>query len=188
MQLTLTPDILDTFAQQLAKNPQLARTLAQQLLATTDKLAMANYLLADGVALKLLAERLKSKPKKTLPEIAGLAVASDDAPTGKPKTRGRRRGSGARAPRGRQARPAAKATAPGRPRRRARLTPRQAAGLKQRVVAFLKANPGSTRKQIEAEVKFPSAAVYTRLMKELKAERLVVQKGQRGKATYRAKG
>jgi len=54
------------------------------------------------------------------------------------------------------------------------------------VVDFLQTNPGSTRKQIERAVNVPSVAVYNRVMRELKAEGAVVQKGKRGRAAYRA--
>jgi predicted HTH transcriptional regulator len=93
----------------------------------------------------------------------------------------------AQKPRGRRGR--SKAATKRKPKaRRQRLSPDQTANLKRRVVTFLKANPGSTRKQIEKAVSFPSASAYTRVMKELKEEGMVVQKGKRGKAVYRVKG
>jgi len=166
----LTAEILNTLADQIADNPRLVQKLAEHFLATTNKVAMANYLLADGVALKLLTERLRAKPKRTLMEVAGLP-AGEEGPVEKP--------------RGRRGRP--KVTKKTKPKARVRLSARQSAGLKRRLVTFLKANPGSTRKQIEAAVSFPSASVYARVINELKAEGVVVQKGERGKAVYGVK-
>jgi len=177
MQLALTPEILKTLADQLADNPRLANTLAQHLLAVTNKLAMANYLLADGVAYKLLTERLRAKPKKTLMEVAGL---TEGARAPEPRA-ARRRGRP-------KAKAAIKRPPKAKPKARQRLSARQSAGLKRRVVTFLKANPGATRAQIEEAVSFPSPSVYTRVIKELKAERLVVQKGERAKAIYALRG
>jgi hypothetical protein len=162
MHLTLTPDVLNTFADQLADNPKIAQTLAQHFLANSDKLAMANYLLADGVAFELLTQRLQEKPKRTLAEVATL---------GQVPVKGRRS-------RPKKVRPKA---------RRQRLATEQSNELKQQVVVFLKANPGSTRKQIGEAVSFPSAAVYNRIIGELKAGGVVVQKGKRGKAVYGVK-
>jgi len=172
MHLTLTPDLLNSLADQLAKDPRLAATLAEHFLANSDKLGMANYLLGGGVARRLLTERLRAKPKKTVEEVAALAAEGTTA--------GGRRG------RPKAAEP--KAAKPTAAKSRVRLSAKQTGQLKRKVVEFLKANPGSTRKQIEKSVKVPSVAVYNRVMRELKAEGTVVQKGERGKAVYGVKG
>jgi hypothetical protein len=62
------------------------------------------------------------------------------------------------------------------------------AELKRAVQAFLADHPGSSRRQIAGAVDLPTAAVYNRVMRELRAEGKVVKSGERGQAVYSPAG
>ncbi len=69
MQLTLTPEAMQAISGQLKDNVGLAKPIAHQLLETVDKMVMANFLLADGIAFELLVNKLMEYPEETLKAI-----------------------------------------------------------------------------------------------------------------------
>jgi hypothetical protein len=177
MDLNLSDEVANHVLALASKDPELARSFALAFLDAVDKIAMAHYLLADGVALNLLTERLQAQPARALRVLEGLAARAV-AP-------GRRRGpvagrAGRKPAARKQAVPASKK---GR-RKRQRLTDEQAQQLKSQVRAFLGKHGGSTRKAITSAVRFTTAFHYDRIMGELKAAKAVVQRGEKSKTVY----
>lgn len=168
MNVVLDKKVAEVVAGVVKKNKKAARSLAAQYLAAVDKAAMANFLLGNGVAVQLLAERLMRAPKQVMHKLDGLAKAQSvwETPPGAVHV--------ARA---------TKSTGKGK---RHRASAQETASAKAKIVAFVKKHPGATRKAIQGAVQL-GTAFYNRVMRELKDERQLKQKGLRSKSTYYAK-
>lgn len=168
--IKMDKEVARVVATVVAKDKKAARSLAAQYLASTDKVAMANFLLAGGVAEELLTARLMKSPAKVMRKLDGLtgpSLSPDsvwESPPGRVTV--------------------ARSTKSSTKRHRA--TAEESTAAKDTIVAFVKKHPGSTRKAIQGAVQF-SMAFYNRIMRELKTERRLKQKGQRSKATYYVK-
>lgn len=149
MQLTLTSAISEQI-----------KAIASHLLESTDKMVMANFLLADGTALDLLINKLMHNPDETL---KALSNGASEAPK---KKRGR-----------------------GRPKKgsRPRLSEDEFGKLASKTFAFIKKNPESMRKDIESKVSFPSYAIYKKVIDSLKEQKLIKQKGEKALTSYSAR-
>jgi len=158
MQITLTGDMVGRVLALAKKDRKLAQAVAEHLLTTVDRGAMANFLLGEGVAVALLTERLTKDPEGVM---KGLQLP---APRRDPAQRRSRR-----------------------PKRR-QLSAAQADKIKAEVRAFLRQHPGASHKEITTAVAFSSEGHYDRVMKELKKAGEVVQKGQKRMTRYSLKG
>ncbi|MFH1148918.1 MAG: hypothetical protein V1748_00430 [Actinomycetota bacterium] len=103
--------------------------------------------------LELLVARLQEDLAGTMAKVSAMPDRKGPAPRGRRKAKTRN---------------GAKVTSKSRGRKRTRVGAKKIDKLKEQVRAFLKANPGSGRKEICTGVKLPSASIYLRLMKELK--------------------
>lgn len=165
MELTISGEFAQKLIGLLKKDKALAQSMAADWVERVDPPAMAAYLLTPEVAVQLLASRLVSEPGRTLEELSALAAA-----------RGSRRKRGqAAARKGKQ-----EVAAP----QRRRLTARQIAGLKKRIVAFLGGVQAASRKQIIEAARVPTPALYNRVMGELREEGLVASEGIKARAVY----
>lgn len=160
---------------------KLLRALAAEWIARIDPAVLHPYLLGGGVALDLLADRLKKEPDRTLAELARLEAGKNVA-TPVPRS----------APAPKRSKPAktkakAKAKAPlkrGRKGKRVRLSTAQLEQLKAAVVAFLGGHPWATRKQICEAANVPTPSLYNRVVTELRGEKKLVSKGEKAKRVY----
>ena len=156
-----------------SKDSQLTVALAQEWASRVDRQALTAYLLDAETAVRLLAERLKQDPEKTLDELQRLEARQG-------KRRAASRGT------------AEPATASARRRRgrpiRMRLSASQLEETKQLVRAFLGRNPWANRKQISEAARGPTPALYARIMGELKDAGEIIGKGEKAKAVYALKG
>jgi hypothetical protein len=165
MDLTLSGDIAKHIITMTKKDNKLAEAMAREYLKTIPEPAIADYLLTQDVVLSLIADRLHKNPELTLRQLQDLAV-----------------GKAARAPRGRG--PIRRAVKKAAGRKRVRLSGDQVEGLKSKVRSFLGGHPWSNRKQLFAAVRFPSLAVYNRILGELRESRVVQSKGEKSKTVY----
>jgi hypothetical protein len=192
MELTLTTDLLKELVAQGTFNEKFATTIAHAILEAKDPVALARYILSHEVAIGLLTERLVSDPEGTVQELAALPdrnVFVHSSPNGK------RRG---RPPKG-----ATVTKAVGRPRgrprkngfavaevddsamgKRVRLDDKQLSKMKERIREYLKDHPESCKKDIIKAAKVPTAAIYNRLMAELKEAKELAVKGDKRSAVY----
>jgi hypothetical protein len=177
MDLMLSGEIAKHIFTMTKKDAKLAQAMAQQFLSAIDPGAIAGYLLTADVARRLLAERIKREPERTLRELQALTGG------GRPGRRGRttgRRSKGPEAPLGQGA-----AAARGRRgRRRHRMSSEQVAALKEQVRGFLARGRWANRRELSAAVPFPSLAAYNRIMGELRNEGIVRSKGEKSKTVY----
>jgi hypothetical protein len=174
MQIKLTGEIADHVLALAKKDSKLAQALAQQFLATTDPWAMARYLLGGGAAMAILTARLTTDPRGTVAQLQRLPTrAEEQVPA-----------------RGRGAKQIVATEKPARRRgrhKRQRLSEEQAEKIKAGVRAFLGKHPAASRKALTKAVRFPSAALYNRIMGELKKAGEVMQKGEKSKTVYSLK-
>jgi hypothetical protein len=184
MNLSISGDLAKHILGMTKKDSYLAEALAHQFLRTIEPAAMASYLLKRDVALSLLTERIRKNPEMTLQELQSMPEGDG--------MRAQSRGAGrpVRSKRGKKAQDAKGATE--RPlrrrRKRQRLTPKKVELIKAAVTKFLSHHPRSTRKQICADVDFPSLAIYNRIMGELKDSGEIISQGQKAKTVYALKG
>ncbi len=173
----------------MSKNdPKLARALAQEVMEGMDLDALGAYLLRGGAAVDLLTERLMADPAGTLQDLHAL-----ETPKAKPKKKGAKKGAKSKAKKPAAKKPAAKKpvakkAAAAKPATRKRLTRDEAEQKKAAIVAFLKKNPWSGRKEIAAVAQVNTQAVYARLMSELRNAGVVVSRGVKAKTRYAAAG
>lgn len=174
MDLVLRGELADSFLSTVKKgDSNWAQSLAKQWFNSVELEALSMYLLDSDHAVSLLADRLKKDPQGTL-------KALDKMPPRQETTRRRGRPSKNRSPLN---------TDKGRViKRRKRLTAEELAGFKKQIVSFLNQNPWSSRNQITTAVKIPSAALYNRIISELKSEKALVAKGKRSKTLYAPHG
>jgi len=160
MELMIKGEFAKHLIAQARKDRALAAALAREYVATVDPLALRAYLLSRNVALELLTDRLHRRPEQTFDELSKLA---SKAP---------RRGADRRAPVS---------------RRRQRLTAARVEQIKAQVCKFLAAHPWSNRKKIAAAAGIPTAAIYVRIMGELRQAKRVVARGKKAKTVYAAR-
>ena len=157
MELMIKGEFAKHLIAQARKDRALADALAREYVATVDPLALQAYLLSRNVALELLTDRLHRRPEQTFGELSRLA---SKAP---------RRSAGRRAP---------------VPRKRQRLTAARVEQIKAQVCKFLATHPWSNRKKIAAAGGIPTAAIYVRIMGELRQAKRVVARGKKAKTVY----
>jgi hypothetical protein len=179
MQFTLTDSLLNQLIKLKTFDKSLSTALAADLLDLKEPLSMAQFLLTREVALELLAGKLMEAPARTLRTLEAMPDRTAGPPRRRPGKQSRR-AKRTKAPRSRVTRAKAKQSS----NKRIRLTPGQTEKLKERIQAFLRANPGSSRKEILRAAKIPTEAVYNRVMGELREAGVVTVKGERRFARY----
>lgn len=182
MHLTLSDFLIKALVAQGKLDKRLATALASDLLDQKEPVYLATFLLDRDAAMELLAKRLLEAPEQVLRAVEAMPVREAAPP---PKRRGRRPGRKKAARRlGRPKKVQAKKAA--KPKRR-RMIPARTKKLKDKICAFLKANPGSSRSEIIKAARVPGEAIYNRVMGELREAKEVKVKGDRRMARYSLK-
>ena len=172
MQLILTHEIAKELL--ALHDDNLAQSLARQFLDLLPEEAKRSYLFTPDVATRLLLQRFEQEPDETLEDLFRLLEGKAVV-----RKRAHVRGRKAPAPAKRQGRPSKK---------RIKTSPERSEDLKAKVLAFLRKNPWSSRKQIQAAIQFSSAAIYRRILLELKAARQLKQRGTKATSEYALAG
>ena len=199
MEFTIRDEVASYLVTAVKKDDKLAKAIAKDFVNNIDLQALALYLVPSEVAVELLVARLQKDPDVTLADLKKLAEGKSVRPPRKAK-RGRPAGkvTRKRAPAAKakaKAKAKAPAKAPAKPKKKAkvagtrkRMTPAQAAEVKATILAFLKANPWASRREIADKAGLSSMAVYTRLMGELRKEKKVISRGTKAKMVYALTG
>ena len=172
MEFLFGGDFVDQLVSKAKKDPELALALAHEVMGMVDPQKLEAYLMAGDVPADLLTSRLMADPAATLAELHALAERLNP-PRKKPRKKPKKVARAKKAP--------AK-----KPARRKRLTREEAEKKKAAIVAFLKKNPWSGRRQIAEVAEVETQAVYARLMSELRETGQVVSRGQKAKTRYAA--
>ncbi len=176
MNLMLTETLAKEILRVSRTDDKLLRALAQEWIRRVTPELLYPYLLSDGVAASLLAERLRRSPEQTLADLSRLADGRRPPRAAAKPKRGRKPAKKVRTTK-----------TPGKGQRQ-RLTPEEIGRLKEKVVRFLGANGWSTRKQISVAAAIPTPSLYNRVVTELREAGQLVAKGEKAKRVYSLAG
>jgi hypothetical protein len=162
---------------------KLLRALAADWIDRIDPAALYPFLLGDGIAVDLLAQRLKKDPDRTLAALERIEGGKHVAGPGRRGPKAAKKYKAAKAPKA--AKVALRRAGKGK---RVRLSKPQVEKLKAAVVAFLGSHPWTTRKAISEAARIPTPSLYNRLIAELRADKRLVSKGEKAMRVYALAG